>query len=273
MSEISHAFQTNKLCHILCRLVCFRPECWQLQHSRSSKAQIQLEGDLHMPELGVLHPGLPPLQKFSFLLGQVPAATLLESHVWHRLLSSSFSSLAQMTGTNTFFSCSCPMTLFLARHQPFLPASPPCPWLPGQAPAEPSRGTGAGAGRGASRDKGHLVLRCLRVVCARMGTMCQGWGWLGAPPAPVRVLLHPVIPVPGLCRTPAHLWLAAFTSAVGFVFLRVSYLRCRQHKSARAPEWLESAFPDGDLHSQDLGLRWNLTDSRVNHLRDGDYAI
>lgn len=109
MPEISHAFQTNKLCHILCRLVCFPPECWQLQHSWSSKAQVQLEGELHMPEVGVLHPGLPPLQMFSFLLGPVPAATLFESHVWHRLLGSFFYSLSYPLSTNDRHECLSPL--------------------------------------------------------------------------------------------------------------------------------------------------------------------
>lgn len=48
MSEISHAFQTNKLCHIYCRLVCFPPELCQLQHSCSFKAHVQLERELHI---------------------------------------------------------------------------------------------------------------------------------------------------------------------------------------------------------------------------------
>lgn len=104
------------------------------------------------------------------------------------------------------------------------------------------------------------------------GDECQGCEWIGAPAAPVRVLLYPVMPVPSLCRTPAHLQLAAFTSAVGSVFLGFSYLCCR-HKAAHTPECPESGFSDRDLHSQYLSLHWNLTDLRVNDLHGGDSAI
>lgn len=78
MPETSHVSQTYKLCHIFCRLVCFPSEYWQCQYDCSSKAHVQLELELHMPEVGVLYPGLPSMQIFGFPLGQVPVAAFLE---------------------------------------------------------------------------------------------------------------------------------------------------------------------------------------------------
>lgn len=279
MSEISHAFQTNKLCHILCRLVCFPPEFCQLQHSCSFKAHVQLERELHIPEVGVLHPGLPPLQTLGFPLGWVPTAAFLGSHVWCRLpwqllfllkLPSQHEWQAQMP-----LSFSSLMTLSPTRFQPFLPPSPAWPWLSGWPPTEPSRGTGARTGRRASRGKGRLPQRCLRVVWPSMRMMCQGWERGGVPDAPVLVLPRPAVPVPSLCRTLTCLGLTTFTSAADSLFLWVSCVQYCRPRAAHTPGWLEllHLFPNEDLPSEGLELCWDLSDLRVNDLHGRDYAI
>lgn len=64
------------------------------------------------------------------------------------------------------------------------------------------------------------------------------------------LLLHPAMPALRLCRTLASLRLMVFTSAVGSVFLGVSYRQCCRHRAAHAPGRLELLHlsPDGDSH-------------------------
>lgn len=168
MSAISHAFQTNKSCHIFRTLVFLIPEGWQSQSSCSSKAHVWLEWELHMSEVRVLQPDLPSLQTSSLPLGQLSAAASLGRYVWRTppqllLFPLKLPSLAQMTSSNALLLYLPDDSLFLTR--PALPSSLSCTLTSLRLePAEPSRGMGARTGRGASREKGHLPPRCLRVV-------------------------------------------------------------------------------------------------------------